>query len=79
MQVYLVSSLNHHISIVKLQVHKHYLHFLRTGEYIDDDACAEWYSPIMSRSRWYDLFSLDERLEAFRLIWGVMGYLARSD
>ncbi len=30
------------------------------------------------RSRWFDLFLVDERLEAMRELWGVMGWLMRQ-
>jgi hypothetical protein len=74
-----VSSLNHHVSIVKLTVHKHYLSYLRTGECVEDGTDAEWSIPVMMRSKWYDLFHVEDRLEAIKVIWGIMGYLARTD
>jgi hypothetical protein len=78
-EVFLVSCLNHHISILKLRVHDDYLHFLRTGECPEHISNPAWSAPIASRSKWYDLFNVEDRLEAFRLLWGIMGYLARVD
>ena len=37
-----------------------------------------WYRLKLKRSRWYDLFSPDERLELMRGIWAVFGYLMRK-
>lgn len=39
---------------------------------------SEWCRPYIQRSRWIDLFDKDERLEAFRGLWGVMAYLTRQ-
>ena len=32
----------------------------------------------MQRSEWFDLFDMEQRLEAFRGLWGVMAYLTRN-
>jgi len=79
-QVFLVSSLNHHISILKLTVHVAYLDYLRsetmpTG--LPDDAAA-WCRPKVQRTRWYDFFDEPQRIEAFRGLWGVTAYLTRE-
>lgn len=78
-KVFLVSALNHHISILKLSVHRDYLHYLRTAEFPGHQTDAKWSHPLVYRTRWYDLFNIEDRLDAFRLLWGVMGYLARAD
>lgn len=73
-----MSSLNHHISVLKLRVHSAYLHYLQTSE-LPDGVDQSWSNPTIYRSKWFDLFDVDDRLEALRLVWGIMGYLARSD
>ncbi|KIW05569.1 uncharacterized protein PV09_03444 [Verruconis gallopava] len=78
-EIYLVSSLNHHISILRLRVHDDYIHYLLTGDCPKQVTDPEWSTPVLSRSRWFDLFTPEDRLEAFRLLWGIMGYLARVD
>jgi hypothetical protein len=78
-QVFLVSSLNHHISVLKLTVHSAYLEYLRTGVFPSTTPEDEsWCTPQVLRSPWYDLFKAEDRLEALRALWGVMGYLART-
>ena len=75
----MVSSLNHHVSILKLTVHKAYVDALISGampDPIPEDAA--WCKPKLQRSQWYDLFDLDQRVEAFRGLWGIMTYLTRD-
>jgi hypothetical protein len=78
-EVFMISSLNHHISVLKLRVHPLYAQFLLEGKLPDkiEAACA-WASPVLNRTRWYDLFNVHDRVEAMRGLWGVMGYLMRS-
>ena len=84
-QVFMVSSLNHHISILKLTVHEAYLDYLEHEQLpnpLQSDppmpADQAWCSPILERTQWYDLFNIEERVEAFRALWGIMAYLARD-
>lgn len=77
-QVFLISSLYHHISVLKLRVHQSYLDYLTDGVL---PACAptddSWPSPTVQRTRWFNLFVAEDRAEAARGIWGVMACLAR--
>ena len=78
-QVFQVSSLNHHISIMKLTVHGAYVDCLTTGTLprpLPDD--VEWSRPELRRTQWFDLFDVEQRVEAFRALWGVMAYLTRD-
>lgn len=84
-QIFMVSSLNHHISILKLTVHEAYLDFLETEKiptHFRPDppipADQGWCSPRLERTQWYDLFNVDERVQAFRALWGAMAYLSRE-
>jgi hypothetical protein len=75
----MISSLNHHISVLRLRVHKFYIQYLTEGvlpEQAPTD--SHWCSPTLQRTRWYDLFSMDDRTEAMRGIWGVLAYLMRA-
>ncbi|KAF2417111.1 hypothetical protein EJ08DRAFT_654616 [Tothia fuscella] len=76
-EVFLISSLNHHISILRLTVHKAYLEYIQYGSFPSPSSQPEWCKPVVHRSPWYDLFDIKDRLEAMRGIWGVMAYLAR--
>ncbi|KAL5116996.1 hypothetical protein ACEQ8H_005082 [Pleosporales sp. CAS-2024a] len=77
--VFMVSSLNHHISVLRLRVHPLYLDFLTNGVLpAQAPPESDWCSPKLQRTRWFDLFNLDDRTEAMRGIWGVMSYLMRK-
>lgn len=79
-QVFLVSALNHHVSILRFQVHQAYIDYLTTGMFPNpspqDDA---WCNPNLYRTRWYDLFDMKQRAEAMRGVWGVLAFLMRGD
>jgi hypothetical protein len=71
--IFLVSSLNHHVSIVRARVPASLMEVLEGG-----DCSKGWESMTMWRSKWYDLFLIDERIEAMELVWGMMAWLMRS-
>lgn len=75
----MISSLNHHISLLRLHVHPAYMRYITEGK-LPDEAPADpsWCSPKLQRTRWYDLFSAEDRAEAMRAVWGTMAYLMRA-
>ena len=76
----MVSSLNHHVSLLKLRVHPLYLQYLTEGELPENmPVDMDWCSPKLQRTRWFDLFNVDDRTEAMRGIWGVFSYLMRAE
>ncbi|KAF2268615.1 hypothetical protein CC78DRAFT_530048 [Lojkania enalia] len=78
-EVFMVSSLNHHISILKLRIHRFYIRYLTDGILPDDTHLdPQWKSPILHRTRWFDLFLVEDRTEAMRGLWGIMAYLMRA-
>ncbi|KAK7515990.1 uncharacterized protein IWZ02DRAFT_458080 [Phyllosticta citriasiana] len=77
--VFSFSSLNHHVALLHLHVHPAYLDFLQTGELPSPPpADPAWCRPVLRRSRWYDFFSVDDRVELFCGLWGLFGWLART-
>lgn len=69
----------HHVSIVKLRVHGAYLDYVTDGVMPDDlPQDPQWCQPVMSRSQWFNLFDISQRVEAFRCLWGVMCFLSRE-
>ncbi|KAF3045159.1 hypothetical protein E8E12_010161 [Didymella heteroderae] len=77
--VFMVSSLNHHVSLLKLHVHPAYLDYITHGKLPDNQPSdPNWCSPKLERTRWFDLFNVDDRTEAMRGLWGVMSYLLRA-
>jgi len=70
--IFLVSALNHHVSIVRARVPDKLLQALE-GEQVDD-----WGRLVMWRSKWFDLFLAADRIEGMELIWGMMAWLMRA-
>ncbi|KAK1810936.1 hypothetical protein LTR12_014694 [Friedmanniomyces endolithicus] len=79
-EVFMISSLNHHISIVKLTVREAYIDNLVSGAPLFDSMTGAPgpAKPKLQRSQWFDLFDEQQRVEAFRGVWGVMAYLTRD-
>lgn len=64
---------------MKLTVHSAYLDHLETSAVPDPQPTdPRWCRPKLQRSRWYDLFDVDDRLELFRGLWGIMNYLVED-
>ena len=70
--VFLVSALNHHVSIIRARVPDELLDILDGGDGM------EWERVDMWRSKWYDLFLAKDRIEAMQIIWGMISYLMRK-
>jgi hypothetical protein len=79
--VFVVSSLFHHISVLRVRVPDRLLEALEGAVY---DAAEEgkkrsWERLEVWRSKWYDFFLVKDRVEAMRLVWGMMAYLMRKE
>jgi hypothetical protein len=75
----MVSSINHHISVLKLRVHPLYMECIANGTTPNvSQASQEWASPVLHRTRWYDLFDANDRVELMRGLWAIMGYQMRA-
>lgn len=78
-EVFMVSSLNHHISLLKLRVHPAYVQYLTEGKLPENPPSdPDWHSPKLHKTRWFDLFDVDDRTEAMRGVWGIISYLMRA-
>ncbi|KAE9369473.1 hypothetical protein N431DRAFT_469381 [Stipitochalara longipes BDJ] len=71
--VFMVSSLNHHICILRARVPENLLDVFEGS----DDG-GDWERVVMWRSKWYDLFLKEERIEAMVVVWGMMAWLMRK-
>lgn len=74
----MISSLYHHIAIIKLEVHPLYMEYLSTGIAPASGPPTPWYAPKLQHTRWFDLFVPEDRVEAMRCIWGVLSYTMRT-
>ncbi|KAI0517744.1 hypothetical protein F5B22DRAFT_635635 [Xylaria bambusicola] len=91
--VFVVSSLFHHLSVLRVRVPERLLHILdgtsedtieedteREGDQGEDDKREghSWGKLEIWRSHWFDLFIVEQRLEAMRLLWGMMAWSMRQ-
>ncbi|KAK4498117.1 hypothetical protein PRZ48_010773 [Zasmidium cellare] len=78
-EIFMVSALNHHISILKLTVHSAYIDYLLTEQLPDPlPSDRSWCAPRLQRTQWYDLMDIEQRVQAFRALWGIMAFLTRD-
>ncbi|KAJ6134357.1 hypothetical protein N7523_000679 [Penicillium sp. IBT 18751x] len=79
--VYMISSINHHIAILHLRVHRRYLEVLTQGDSTyptDSDPDQPWHVLKLQRTRWYDLFDANDRVEALKATWSLFHYQLRT-
>ena len=84
--IFMVSSINHHVSVLRLRVNDEYLAWLANEEEKDDssgssmlEADPEVNSLQIWRTKWYDLFDTEERVELLNGLWRIMSWLMRDD
>jgi hypothetical protein len=79
--VFVISSLFHHISVLRVRVPDRLLEVLE-GAVDDGDEEGNrlsWGGLSVWRSKWYDFFLVEDRVEAMRLVWGMMAYLMTKE
>ena len=75
----MLSSIYHHVSIIRLDVHPLYIEYLHHGTDASlDRTNTSWSCPTIRRTRWYDLLSGEDRGELFRGLWGIFSYQMRT-
>ncbi|KAL5335031.1 hypothetical protein BJX70DRAFT_336228 [Aspergillus crustosus] len=70
--IYMLSSINHHLSILHLRVHRRYIDIISTGSSStppDSTPDHPWHVLKLRRTRWFDLFDAQDRVEVFKGIW----------
>lgn len=81
LQIYMLSSINHHIAILHLRVHRRYLEVMTTGQSDfppeSDTPEQAWHELRLRRTRWYDLLNGEDRVEVFKGIWSIFHYMLR--
>ncbi|KAJ3563155.1 hypothetical protein NPX13_g8299 [Xylaria arbuscula] len=92
--VFVVSSLFHHLSILRVRVPERLLLVLdgTVDDSVEEEAQQQeqkqekegnggdysWGKLEIWRSQWFDLFIVEQRLEAVRLLWGLMAWSMRQ-
>lgn len=74
--IFLISSLFHHVSVMRVRVPTLLLEVL-DGAPEPDPTHRGWGKVEAWRTPWYDLFDAADRIESMRLIWSVMAYQMR--
>ncbi|KAK4179699.1 hypothetical protein QBC36DRAFT_63215 [Triangularia setosa] len=77
--IFVISGLFHHISVVRVRVPIRLLEVLE-GNLSDTDKKGgrSWGKLEVRRSQWFDFFKKEERIKAVQLLWGVMAWLMRE-
>ena len=77
--VFVVSALYHHISIVRVRVPDQLMAVLEgRAEHEFEDGKRSWGKLEVTRSKWFDLFKPEDRVEAMKLVWCMMNWLMRA-
>jgi hypothetical protein len=76
--IFVVSSLFHHVSILRVRVPNRLLQVLE-GAREPEAGRRSWGKVEAWRSPWYDLFDTAQRVAAMKLVWGMMAYQMRKD
>ncbi|CAI4214621.1 unnamed protein product [Parascedosporium putredinis] len=73
--IFVISSLFHHVSVLRLRVPKRLLEVLDGA---DEDTAKSWGDLVLWRSKWYDFFKEEERIQAVQLLWSLFSYQMRK-
>lgn len=79
-KIYMLSSINHHVSILHLRVHRRYIECITTGDSaLSDQGTPEqpWNILKLRRTKWYDLLDNEQRLKVFHGLWRLYHYIMR--
>ncbi|KAH6677770.1 hypothetical protein F5X68DRAFT_36113 [Plectosphaerella plurivora] len=74
--IFILSSLFHHVCILRVRVPDRLLEVLEGAE--DVAGTCSWGGLEVRRSAWYDLFLVDQRIQAMQLVWGMMAWTMRQ-
>jgi hypothetical protein len=78
----MLSSVNHHVSLVHLRVHRRYVDYITQGKSDfgeeSDSSGQPWHTLSLRRTRWYDLMKGEDRVEAFEGAWIMFHYMMKN-
>ena len=79
--IYVMSCLFHHFSILRVRVPARLLEVLDGAPEpaTTENARRSWGAVHAWRSPWFDLFRVEDRLQAMKYLWGVMAYQMRQE
>lgn len=77
----MLSALNHHFALVRLEVHPYLIGLFdhtRDTSMNEEAPVASTHLVRLSRSRWFDMFVAEDRVQFMSALWGVMGWMMRD-
>lgn len=81
--IFMVSSINHHVSVLRLRISDEYLAWLAEEQVKTHHGARQQESDAnilkLWRTKWYDLFVPEERVELVEGLWMIMTWLLRDD
>lgn len=79
--IYMISSVNHHVALQRMKVHPDYLAWVESGRPVSPEEGEEGLRRdvlYVQRSIWYDMFDVQARREFLTQLWRVMCWLNRN-
>lgn len=79
--IYMITSVNHHVALVRLKVSPEYLEWVESGQEVKDEEAANGLKKnvlYVERSTWHDLFDVTARSKFLVALWKVMCWLNRQ-
>lgn len=80
--IYMVTSVNHHVALIRMRVSSEYLEWIESGQEVADEGAVD---PNMKknvlhieRSTWYDMFDVAARSKFLIALWRLMCWLNRE-
>ncbi|KAK6520956.1 hypothetical protein TWF506_001192 [Arthrobotrys conoides] len=80
--LFLFSSVNHHLAISHVFLTQAYIKFIRTGQLPSEEyreQNPQWCCCRIGRTKWYSLIEVDGRIDALKAVMAVMNWLRRTD
>lgn len=80
--IYMLTSVNHHVALVRMRVSAEYLEWIETGQEVPDDEAADLNMKKnvlhAERSIWFDMFDVAARSTFLVALWRLMCWLNRE-
>lgn len=75
----MISSLFHHVSFLRMDIDPVHLDFITFKTALPEETTRNgWHKPQIYRTKWYNLLDADDRVEAFRGLWGLISFQMRA-
>jgi len=79
--IYMISSVNHHVALLRMRVHPDYLAWVESGKEVPQEGTDDGMRrdvAYVQRSTWYDMFDVQSRRHFLIALWRVMCWLNRN-